>query len=91
MSETPAQKSQRMSATAHHSWAQTSDRYARTRPGYDGLLARFAREIDPDGSMDATELAKRVESRKKAHFREIQRKASMARSANAQPPASKTP
>lgn len=78
--ETPAQRAMRMSAAAHQSWANTADRSARARRGYDGLVAKFEREIDPDGTLPPAERAKRVKSRLKRHYAEIQRKSSIARS-----------
>jgi hypothetical protein len=34
-------------------WARTSDRAAATEPARRGLRARFEREADPDGVLDA--------------------------------------
>jgi hypothetical protein len=46
---TPAQRRRRARIAAHASWAKTADRVARTAPGTRGLLARFERQVDPDG------------------------------------------
>ena len=43
---TPAQRGR---IGAHVSWSRTIDRAARTEPGRKGFLARFEREVDPDG------------------------------------------
>lgn len=68
---------------ALESWAKTTDRSARTRPGYDGLLARFEREVDPDGVMDPETRARAVEAKRKAHYlRLAQASAASRRSAS---------
>ena len=53
---------------ALESWAQTPDRSARSRPGQDGLNAKFEREVDPDGVMSPEDKAKAVEAKRRAHF-----------------------
>lgn len=53
---------------AHTSWANTPDRTARTAPAREGLRARFAREIDPDGTLPPAVREQRVEAAWKAHF-----------------------
>lgn len=63
--------STRHQIAVHESWARTTDRAARSRPGYDGLLAKFEREVDPDGVMDPETLAKAVESKRKAHYKRL--------------------
>jgi hypothetical protein len=50
------------------SWAQTPDRAARTAPARAGLLARFEREVDPDGVLLPAERAKRAESARRAFY-----------------------
>ena len=42
---------------AHESWARTTDPSARTEPARRALLARFEREVDPDGLLSAEERA----------------------------------
>lgn len=44
---------------------------ARLAPAREGLIARFEREVDPDGTLDPDVRAKLVESRKKRHFAEL--------------------
>lgn len=64
---------------AYTSWANTADPSARTAPGRTAALARFERQIDPDGSMPAAERARRAEAAKKAYFIELARKSAIAR------------
>lgn len=76
---TPEQR--RLSATAavHASWAKTTDRTARTAPGTAASMARFERQVDPDGVMDPVTRAKAAESARKAYFAGLAFKSSMAR------------
>jgi hypothetical protein len=48
----PAARRRRARIAAHASWAKTADRAARTAAGTRGLLARFERQVDPDGVLD---------------------------------------
>jgi hypothetical protein len=42
---------------AHTSWANTSDRSARTAAARKAQLDRFERQVDPDGTLDPQERA----------------------------------
>lgn len=57
---------------AHTSWANTTDRSARTAPGRAAaraaLLDRFERQVDPDNTLAPAERARRAESARKAYF-----------------------
>jgi hypothetical protein len=64
---------------AHESWANTSDRAARTKPARDAMLARFEREVDPDGALDPAERARRAEHKRKAYFQRLAMKSARAR------------
>jgi hypothetical protein len=77
--ESPAERSLRARAAAHVKWAQEPDRTAATSKARAGLEARFAREVDPDGLLDEAELARRVESRRKAFFADLSRRSAKAR------------
>lgn len=65
---TPEQRALRARIASHESWAKTSDRAARTAPARAAALARFEKQVDPDGQMseDARRLA--AESARKAHM-----------------------
>lgn len=65
---TPAQRTQRARIGAYTSWANTVDRTARTRPARDGFLARFERQVDPDGVLPPAERHARAEAARKAHM-----------------------
>lgn len=80
---TPEQR--RMSATAavHASWAKTVDRTARTAPATAASMARFERQVDPDGVLSPVERAKRAESARRAYFTGLALKSSLARAKRA--------
>ena len=48
-------------------WARTSDRAAATEPARRGLRARFEREADPDGVLDAAERSPGPRPHDRAH------------------------
>lgn len=59
--------------------ANCVDLSARAATGQRGLEDRFAREIDPDGTMAPAELARRVEVRRRAHMLTLARKSAETR------------
>ena len=65
---TAAERSLIGRANAHHSWAVTPDRWARTQPARDGLRARIERDLNLPDSLDPAERAKRVNSALRAHM-----------------------
>lgn len=67
---TPEQRAQR-SLAAHASWARTTDRSARSAPGFDGLEARIAREFGIPDDLPVAERAVRMKSAKSAYFRRL--------------------
>lgn len=64
---------------AHKSWANTTDRTARTQPARDAAMARFEKQVDPDGVLDPAERARRAEHARKAHMLELTAKSVAAR------------
>ena len=62
-------------------WGRTADRTAATAPARAGLRAKFAREIDPTGSLPGDELERRVDSLMRAHMLRMSRAAAAARRA----------
>jgi len=71
----------RASIASHESWARTSDRSARTAPARAGLLARFEREVDPDGVLPPEERARRAEHKRKAYYARLALASAKARRA----------
>jgi hypothetical protein len=65
---TPAQRSLRAKVAAHVSWANTSDRTARTAAARKAASDRFEREVDPDGVLPNEERVLRAANARKAHF-----------------------
>lgn len=64
-------RTQAAKIAAHSSWAKTEDRSARTAPARRALLAKFEQLVDPDGVLLPEERARRAESARKAHFRQL--------------------
>ena len=60
-------------------WARTPDRAAATEPARRGLRARFEREADPDGVLDAGERARRAQALMTAHMLRLARASAQAR------------
>jgi hypothetical protein len=59
------------SIAANERWAHTSDRVSATAPARAGLDARFEQEIDPNGTLDPAERAKRVAAKRRAYFKRL--------------------
>lgn len=78
---TPKERSLLAEIAAHTSWARTENRTARTAPARAGLRAKFAREVDPNGSLTPAERARRVDSMMRAHMLRMTRAAAAARAA----------
>ncbi|WP_222267190.1 hypothetical protein [Modestobacter marinus] len=60
-------------------WARTPDRAAATEPARRGLRARFEREADPDGILDAAERARRADALMTAHMLRLARASAKTR------------
>lgn len=67
----------------HTSWSHTTDRPARTAPARQGFQQKFEREVDPDGTLDATTRAQMAESAFKAHMARMALASVKAREAKA--------
>lgn len=81
MALTPSERTLRARLAAHASWANTPDPAARTAAGTAAFLSRFERDVDPDGTMDPSERARRAESARKAYFTRLALKSAQARRA----------
>lgn len=77
----PAEASTRGRLGAHTRWAQETDRSAATEPARAGFLAKFERQVDPDGVLDPRERAIRAEHARKAHMQRLSLRAAAARRA----------
>lgn len=80
---TPEQRALRARLAAHTSWANTSDRAARTAPARRASLERFGAQVDPDGVLPAGERARRAESARRAYFTSLALRSSRARARTA--------
>ena len=66
-------------AAAYESWARTDNRTARTEPGRKALLAKFEREVDPEGSLTPAERTRRAEFARKAFYTRLAAKSAQVR------------
>jgi hypothetical protein len=53
---------------ASERWAHEPDRAAATAPARAGLIAKFERQVDPDGLLSPGERTERTESARRAHY-----------------------
>ncbi|GAA4238143.1 hypothetical protein GCM10022254_52860 [Actinomadura meridiana] len=64
------------------SWSKTRDRKKRTKPGRDAFLARFEREVDPEGALPLEERQRRAELAKRAYMLRLAKRSAQARRRN---------
>jgi hypothetical protein len=63
-------------------WGRCDDRSAATLPARKGLRAKFAREVDPEGTLPAAEVERRVDSLMRAHMLRMSLAAKAARASS---------
>jgi hypothetical protein len=66
---------------AHERWASTADRTAATAAPRAAALARFERQVDPEGVLPERERNLRAESARRAYFQRLAIKSARARRA----------
>jgi hypothetical protein len=76
---TPSERTLRARMAAYQSWAQTDDRAARTAPARKAAMDRYEREVDPDGTLNPAERARRAEQAMRAHMTRMALKSAQAR------------
>jgi hypothetical protein len=76
---TPQQRQRRARIAAHTSWAKTSDRAERTRPGTQAFLDRFKRQVDPDSVLPVDLRTKLAENAKIAYMLQLAERSAAAR------------
>jgi hypothetical protein len=67
----PEQRSLRARLAAHSLHAKVVDPAAHTAPARAAFLARFEREVDPDGTLPPAERMRRAEHARKAYFAKL--------------------
>ena len=77
---TPAQRTLRAKLAANSRWSR-EDGHANAVRGQAGLLAKFEREVDPDGTLTPEQRAKRAEAAYRAHMQRLAFASSKARAA----------
>jgi len=78
MSLSPTERSQIARVAAHEMHARYPIEQT-TAPGRKAFLARFEREVDPDGTLDPAERARRAGHLRKAHFTRLALRSVQAR------------
>lgn len=76
---TQQQRQRRARIAAHTSWAKTSDRAERTRPGTQAFLDRFEREVDPDSVLPNDVRAKLAKNARMAYMLRLAERSAAAR------------
>lgn len=76
----PVERSARARIAAFTMHAKNDSRET-SKPGRDAFLARFEREVDPDGALPERERARRAESAKRAHMTKLALKSAASRRA----------
>lgn len=78
---TPAERSLRASIAANSRWARTpsAERRRQADRGHAGLLARFADEVDPDGTLTPDERNRLAHNALAAHMKRLALASSKAR------------
>ena len=76
---TPAQRHLRAQIAVNTSWANTTDRRARTAAATEASMRRFERQVDPEGVLPERERLLRADAAKRAYFARLSFKASKAR------------
>jgi hypothetical protein len=66
-------------------WSRVDDRAAATLAARQGLRAKFARQADPNQTLEAAELEKRVDLLMQAHMLRMSLAAKKARATKAEP------
>jgi hypothetical protein len=64
----PAERRLRAQLAAHVMWSRAPDPTAHTANGRAAFLARFEREVDPDGRLDPEERRRRAGHARRAYF-----------------------
>ena len=80
MELTAAQRSLRARLAAYRSWERTTNAAARTAPARRAALARFDRQVDPEGVLSPEERARRATAAMRAYFTALALRSSRARS-----------
>ena len=87
MSTTPGERRLQARHAAYTRWANTDDRAAAPAAARDGLLARFERQVDPNGELSPQERLARAEMARKAYYADLARKSAAARRKRRRQPA----
>jgi len=68
---TSEQRRLRSQVAAHTLHAKIADPVAHTAPARQAMLDKFERQVDPDGTLDPSERARRAAHARKAYFLQL--------------------
>lgn len=74
-----APSSQQAQIAALRSWANTRNRSARTAPARLAMLAKFEKQVDPDGTMDPAARTLAADAARRAYYLELSMRGVAAR------------
>ncbi|WP_218005195.1 hypothetical protein [Actinomadura macra] len=64
---------------ALESWSRTANKNKRTKPAREAFLARFEREVDPEGVLPPRERRERAELAKRAYMLRLAKRSAQVR------------
>lgn len=64
----PEQRVLRAKVAVHQSWANTTDRTARTAPARAAFMKRFEDQVDPERTLPEAQRKQRAESAMRSHM-----------------------
>lgn len=76
---TPAERSLRAKVAAHTRWARTDDRVDATSAARAAFADRFAKQVDPNGTLPPAERSRRAASLRSAYYADLARRSAKAR------------
>lgn len=79
MALTREQRATRSRLGAHTRWAAEPDPKAAMAPARNGFMARFEKQVDPDGVLPDEERTRRAKHARKAYMTALALKSSIAR------------
>ena len=80
---TAEHRRRRARSAAHASWANTTDRAARTSPGTAAFLDRFERQVDPEGKLPDEVCAQMARHARLAYMLSLAERSAKARRSRA--------
>jgi hypothetical protein len=81
MTATPSQRQMIASIATLTRWAKEPDRAEAMKPAHKGFLAKFEKQVDPNGELDPQTRTRLAEAARKAHMKRLALASSKSRAA----------